>query len=97
MIETQFRSDPAGHFRNTKSCAVLRYVTEWIYGETRRGDRGPQLLKLLNINGDSRQNIGTASVRRTDHDNPSEDQLKRFRIVTTRHGLMTPLGMVSAA
>src|SRR6266702_3467619 len=56
----------------------------WIYGETRRGSRGPQLIKLLTINGEE----------------PTKYQgLRPFEELTTINpntrimDLMTPLGM----
>jgi transcription termination factor Rho len=69
----------------------------WIYGETRRGNRGPQLIKLLNINGDDPTKYqGLRPFEELTTINPN----KRIKLetvpdrYTTRiMDLMTPLGM----
>src|SRR4029079_9249320 len=69
----------------------------WIYGETRRGNRGPQLTKLLTINGaDPGKYQGLRPFEELTTINPN----KRIKLetvpdrYTTRiMDLMTPLGM----
>ena len=69
----------------------------WIYGETRRGSRGPQLIKLLTINGeDPAKYQGLRPFEELTTINPN----KRIKLetvpdrYTTRiMDLMTPLGM----
>ncbi len=69
----------------------------WIYGETRRGNRGPQLVKLLHINGeDPGKYEGLRPFEELTTINPN----KRIKLetvpdrYTTRiMDLMTPLGM----
>jgi transcription termination factor Rho len=69
----------------------------WIYGETRRGNRGPQLTKLLTINGDEPTKYqGLRPFEELTTINPN----KRIKLetvpdrYTTRiMDLMTPLGM----
>ena len=69
----------------------------WIYGETRRGSRGPQLTKLLTINAEEPPNYqGLKPFEELTTINPN----KRIRLetvpdrYTTRiMDLMTPLGM----
>jgi transcription termination factor Rho len=69
----------------------------WIYGETRRGNRGPQLIKLLTINGeDPGKYQGLRPFEELTTINPN----KRIKLetvpdrYTTRiMDLMTPLGM----
>src|ERR1700726_489174 len=69
----------------------------WIYGETRRGNRGPQLVKLLNINGEEPPKYqGLRPFEELTTINPN----KRIKLetvpdrYTTRiMDLMTPLGM----
>src|SRR5437868_2573183 len=69
----------------------------WIYGETRRGNRGPQLIKLLTINGeDPAKYQGLRPFEELTTINPN----KRIKLetvpdrYTTRiMDLMTPLGM----
>jgi transcription termination factor Rho len=69
----------------------------WIYGETRRGNRGPQLMKLLTINGeDPTKYQGLRPFEELTTINPN----KRIKLetvpdrYTTRiMDLMTPLGM----
>jgi transcription termination factor Rho len=69
----------------------------WIYGETRRGNRGPQLVKLLTINGaDPGKYQGLRPFEELTTINPN----KRIKLetvpdrYTTRiMDLMTPLGM----
>src|SRR5256884_3520023 len=69
----------------------------WIYGETRRGNRGPQLVKLLRINGDEPTKYqGLRPFEELTTINPN----KRIKLetvpdrYTTRiMDLMTPLGM----
>ena len=46
----------------------------WIHGETRRGNRGPQLTRLLKINERRADEIsGTSSIRRADDDQPEQE------------------------
>src|SRR5262245_45410642 len=69
----------------------------WIYGETRRGSRGPQLIKLLKINGEEPGKYqGLTPFEELTTINPN----KRIKLetvpdrYTTRiMDLMTPLGM----
>src|SRR5919106_5549048 len=69
----------------------------WIYGETRRGSRGPQLIKLLSINGEEPTKYqGLRPFEELTTINPN----KRIKLetvpdrYTTRiMDLMTPLGM----
>src|SRR6266481_6959142 len=69
----------------------------WIYGETRRGNRGPQLIKLLTINGEEPPKYqGLRPFEELTTINPN----KRIKLetvpdrYTTRiMDLMTPLGM----
>jgi transcription termination factor Rho len=69
----------------------------WIYGETRRGSRGPQLIKLLTVNGeDPAKYQGLRPFEELTTINPN----KRIKLetvpdrYTTRvMDLMTPLGM----
>jgi len=69
----------------------------WIYGETRRGSRGPQLIKLLKINGEEPTKYqGLRPFEELTTINPN----KRIKLetvpdrYTTRiMDLMTPLGM----
>src|SRR6266404_5251762 len=69
----------------------------WIYGETRRGNRGPQLIKLLTVNGeDPAKYQGLRPFEELTTINPN----KRIKLetvpdrYTTRvMDLMTPLGM----
>src|SRR5947207_3547359 len=69
----------------------------WIHGETRRGNRGPQLVKLLTINGDEPPKYqGLRPFEELTTINPN----KRIKLetvpdrYTTRiMDLMTPLGM----
>ena len=69
----------------------------WIYGETRRGSRGPQLVKLLKINGEEPAKYqGLTPFEELTTINPN----KRIKLetvpdrYTTRiMDLMTPLGM----
>ncbi|HEY6226996.1 MAG TPA: transcription termination factor Rho, partial [Verrucomicrobiae bacterium] len=69
----------------------------WIYGETRRGNRGPQLIKLLTINGEEPAKYqGLRPFEELTTINPN----KRIKLetvpdrYTTRiMDLMTPLGM----
>src|SRR6266542_3282012 len=69
----------------------------WIYGETRRGSRGPQLVKLLKINGEEPPKYqGLTPFEELTTINPN----KRIKLetvpdrYTTRiMDLMTPLGM----
>src|SRR5258707_13028646 len=69
----------------------------WIYGETRRGSRGPQLVKLLTINGEEPTKYqGLRPFEELTTINPN----KRIKLetvpdrYTTRiMDLMTPLGM----
>jgi transcription termination factor Rho len=69
----------------------------WIYGETRRGSRGPQLVKLLKINGEEPTKYqGLTAFEDLTTINPN----KRIKLetvpdrYTTRiMDLMTPLGM----
>ena len=69
----------------------------WIYGETRRGNRGPQLVKLLKINGEEPPKYqGLRPFEELTTINPN----KRIKLetvpdrYTTRiMDLMTPLGM----
>src|SRR5437763_6629681 len=69
----------------------------WIYGETRRGSRGPQLIKLLTINGEEPPKYqGLRPFEELTTINPN----KRIKLetvpdrYTTRiMDLMTPLGM----
>src|SRR5437868_9544063 len=79
---------------------VRRFVLRdgmWIYGETRRGSRGPQLVKLLKINGEEPAKYqGLRPFEELTTINPN----KRIKLetvpdrYTTRiMDLMTPLGM----
>src|SRR5205809_3306076 len=69
----------------------------WIHGETRRGNRGPQLIKLLTINGEERSKYqGLRPVEEVTTINPN----KRIKLETVPDrsttrimDLMTPLGM----
>lgn len=69
----------------------------WIYGETRRGNRGPQLIKLLQINGEDPEKY---SSLRPFEELTTINPNKRIKLetvpdrYTTRiMDLMTPLGM----
>src|SRR5438309_8304926 len=69
----------------------------WIYGETRRGSRGPQLVKLLKINGEEPAKYqGLTPFEELTTINPN----KRIKLETVPEryttrimDLMTPLGM----
>src|SRR5437870_6640168 len=69
----------------------------WIYGETRRGSRGPQLVKLLRINGDEPTKYqGLRPFEELTTSNP--DKRIKLETVPDRYttrimDLMTPLGM----
>src|SRR5438034_4662864 len=79
---------------------VRRYALRdgmWIYGETRRGSRGPQLLKLLTINGEdpaTYQGLKPVEELTTINLN-SKIKLETVpdRYTTRIMDLMTPLGM----
>jgi len=79
---------------------VRRFVLRdgmWIYGETRRGNRGPQLLKLLTINGeDPPKYQGLRPFEELTTINPNKKiklETAPDRYTTRIMDLMTPLGM----
>ena len=63
----------------------------WINGETRRGNRGPQLTKLTTINGEDPDQIHeSSSVRRTNHNQSEQADQTRNRpgsLYHAHHGL----------
>src|SRR5262249_29155672 len=69
----------------------------WIYGETRRGSRGPQLVKLLTINGeDPAKYQGLRPFEELTSINPKKKiklETVPDRYTTRIMDLMTPLGM----
>src|SRR5437764_1783378 len=69
----------------------------WIYGETRRGNRGPQLIKLLTINGeDPAKYQGLRPYEELTTINPNKRiklETVPDRYTTRTMDLMTPLGM----
>jgi len=69
----------------------------WIYGETRRGSRGPQLIKLLTINGeDPAKYQGLRPFEELTTINPNKKiklETVPDRYTTRIMDLMTPLGM----
>src|SRR6266436_5868239 len=69
----------------------------WIYGETRRGSRGPQLIKLLTINGeDPGKYQGLRPFEELTTINPNKRiklETVPDRFTTRIMDLMTPLGM----
>src|SRR6266566_396149 len=69
----------------------------WIYGETRRGNRGPQLVKLLTINGDEPPKYqGLRPFEELTTINPNKKiklETVPDRYTTRIMDLMTPLGM----
>ena len=79
---------------------VRRFVLRdgmWIYGETRRGNRGPQLLKLLTINAeDPPKYQGLRPFEELTTINPNKKiklETAPDRYTTRIMDLMTPLGM----
>ena len=69
----------------------------WIYGETRRGNRGPQLTKLLTINGEEPPKYqGLRPFEELTTINPNKRiklETEPDRYTTRIMDLMTPLGM----
>src|SRR5213079_2184965 len=69
----------------------------WIYGETRRGNRGPQLIKLLTINGEEPPKYqGLRPFEELTTINPNKRiklETEPDRYMTRIMDLMTPLGM----
>jgi transcription termination factor Rho len=69
----------------------------WIYGETRRGNRGPQLIKLLKINEDEPTKYqGLRPFEELTTINPNKKiklETVPDRYTTRIMDLMTPLGM----
>src|SRR5947208_1994963 len=69
----------------------------WIYGETRRGNRGPQLIKLLKINDDEPTKYqGLRPYEELTTINPNKKiklETVPDRYTTRIMDLMTPLGM----
>ncbi len=69
----------------------------WIYGETRRGNRGPQLIKLLKINDDEPTKYqGLTAFEELTTINPNKRitlETVPDRFTTRIMDLMTPLGM----
>jgi len=69
----------------------------WIYGETRRGSRGPQLVKLLTINGEEPPKYqGLRPFEELTTINPNKKiklETVPDRYTTRIMDLMTPLGM----
>jgi len=69
----------------------------WIYGETRRGSRGPQLIKLLTINGEEPPKYqGLRPFEELTTINPNKKiklETVPDRYTTRIMDLMTPLGM----
>src|SRR5213078_4258206 len=69
----------------------------WIYGETRRGSRGPQLVKLLAINGEEPTKYqGLTPFEELTTINPNKRiklETVPDRFTTRIMDLMTPLGM----
>jgi len=69
----------------------------WIYGETRRGSRGPQLVKLLTINGEEPTKYqGIRPFEELTTINPNKKiklETVPDRYTTRIMDLMTPLGM----
>src|SRR6267154_2575808 len=69
----------------------------WIYGETRRGSRGPQLVKLLKINGEEPAKYqGLTPFEELTTINPNKRiklETAPDRYTTRIMDLMTPLGM----
>src|SRR6202166_53817 len=69
----------------------------WIYGETRRGNRGPQLIKLLTINGEEPTKYqGLRPFEELTTINPNKRiklETVPDRFTTRIMDLMTPLGM----
>src|SRR5207237_10252445 len=69
----------------------------WIYGETRRGSRGPQLVKLLTINGEETPKYqGLRPFEELTTINPNKKiklETVPDRYTTRIMDLMTPLGM----
>src|SRR6266705_148823 len=69
----------------------------WIYGETRRGSRGPQLVKLLTINGEEPTKYqGLRPFEELTTINPNKKiklETVPDRFTTRIMDLMTPLGM----
>jgi transcription termination factor Rho len=69
----------------------------WIYGETRRGNRGPQLVKLLTINGeDPSKYQGLRPFEELTTINPNKRvklETVPDRYTTRIMDLMTPIGM----
>ena len=69
----------------------------WIYGETRRGSRGPQLVKLLKINGEEPTKYqGLRPFEELTTINPNKRiklETDPDRYTTRIMDLMTPLGM----
>ena len=69
----------------------------WIYGETRRGNRGPQLIKLLTINGEEPPKYqGLRPFEELTTINPNKRiklETEPDRYTTRIMDLMTPLGM----
>jgi transcription termination factor Rho len=69
----------------------------WIYGETRRGSRGPQLVKLLTINGEEPAKYqGLRPFEELTTINPNKKiklETVPDRYTTRIMDLMTPLGM----
>src|SRR6266545_928740 len=69
----------------------------WIYGETRRGSRGPQLVKLLTINGENPAKYqGLRPFEELTTINPNKKiklETVPDRYTTRIMDLMTPLGM----
>ena len=69
----------------------------WIYGETRRGSRGPQLVKLLKINGEEPAKYqGLTPFEELTTINPNKRiklETMPDRYTTRIMDLMTPLGM----
>ncbi len=69
----------------------------WIYGETRRGSRGPQLVKLLKINGEEPAKYqGLRPFEELTTINPNKKiklETVPDRYTTRIMDLMTPLGM----
>src|SRR5437667_2149232 len=69
----------------------------WIYGETRRGSRGPQLVKLLKINGEEPTKYqGLTPFEELTTINPNKRiklETVPDRFTTRIMDLMTPIGM----
>src|SRR6478752_6456415 len=101
-----FLRDPKRNFIQTPQAIfvtpeiVRRFALRdgmWIYGETRRGSRGPQLIKLLTVNGeDPAKYQGLRPFEELTTINPNKKiklETVPDRYTTRIMDLMTPLGM----